>query len=71
MTAMHTTDNASELKRTLTLEYNKARQAAITTKFWKLLVGQTQQLKINFICSSVSKEAGFFIERTILLILFR
>ena len=31
MTAMHkATDNASELKRTLTLEYNKARQAAIT-----------------------------------------
>ena len=40
MTAMHkATDNASELKRTLTLEYNKARQAAITNEILEIVGG--------------------------------
>jgi F-type H+-transporting ATPase subunit gamma len=33
------TDNASELKRTLTLEYNKARQAAITNEILEIVGG--------------------------------
>lgn len=45
MTAMHkATDNASELKRTLTLEYNKARQAAITNEILEI-VGGAEALK--------------------------
>lgn len=40
MTAMHkATDNASELKRNLTLEYNKARQAAITNEILEIVGG--------------------------------
>ncbi len=40
MTAMHkATDNASELKRELTLEYNKARQAAITNEILEIVGG--------------------------------
>ncbi len=40
MTAMHkATDNASELKRTLTLEFNKARQAAITNEILEIVGG--------------------------------
>ena len=40
MTAMHkATDNAGELKRTLTLEYNKARQAAITNEILEIVGG--------------------------------
>ena len=40
MTAMHkATDNATELKRTLTLEYNKARQAAITNEILEIVGG--------------------------------
>lgn len=40
MTAMHkATDNASELKRSLTLEYNKARQAAITNEILEIVGG--------------------------------
>ena len=40
MTAMHkATDNASELKRNLTLEYNKARQAAITKEILEIVGG--------------------------------
>ena len=40
MTAMHkATDNASELKRTLTLSYNKARQAAITNEILEIVGG--------------------------------
>lgn len=40
MTAMHkATDNASELKRDLTLEYNKARQAAITNEILEIVGG--------------------------------
>jgi len=40
MTAMHkATDNASDLKRTLTLEYNKARQAAITNEILEIVGG--------------------------------
>lgn len=45
MTAMHkATDNASELKRNLTLEYNKARQAAITNEILEI-VGGAEALK--------------------------
>ena len=45
MTAMHkATDNASELKRTLTLDYNKARQAAITNEILEI-VGGAEALK--------------------------
>ena len=45
MTAMHkATDNASDLKRTLTLEYNKARQAAITNEILEI-VGGAEALK--------------------------
>ena len=41
MTAMHkATDNATELRDQLKLTYNKARQAAITMRFLKLLVVQ-------------------------------
>ena len=40
MTAMHkATDNASELKRSLTLDYNKARQAAITNEILEIVGG--------------------------------
>lgn len=40
MTAMHkATDNASELKRNLTLSYNKARQAAITSEILEIVGG--------------------------------
>lgn len=40
MTAMHkATDNASELKRSLTLSYNKARQAAITNEILEIVGG--------------------------------
>ncbi|MBT8262807.1 MAG: ATP synthase F1 subunit gamma [Bacteroidia bacterium] len=40
MTAMHkATDNASELKDDLTLEYNKARQAAITGEILEIVGG--------------------------------
>jgi|SRR5690554_399657 len=40
MTAMHkATDNASELKRDLTLSYNKARQAAITNEILEIVGG--------------------------------
>ncbi|MEL6810822.1 MAG: ATP synthase F1 subunit gamma [Bacteroidota bacterium] len=40
MTAMHkATDNASELKAALTLEYNKARQAAITGEILEIVGG--------------------------------
>lgn len=40
MTAMHkATDNASELNRNLTLEYNKARQAAITNEILEIVGG--------------------------------
>lgn len=40
MTAMHkATDNASELKKDLTLEYNKARQAAITNEILEIVGG--------------------------------
>ena len=40
MTAMHkATDNASELKRDLTLEYNKARQASITNEILEIVGG--------------------------------
>lgn len=45
MTAMHkATDNASDLKRSLTLEYNKARQAAITNEILEI-VGGAEALK--------------------------
>ena len=45
MTAMHkATDNAGELKRELTLHYNKARQAAITNEFLEI-VGGAEALK--------------------------
>lgn len=45
MTAMHkATDNASDLKRNLTLEYNKARQAAITNEILEI-VGGAEALK--------------------------
>jgi len=40
MTAMHkATDNAKELKDSLTLEYNKARQAAITNEILEIVGG--------------------------------
>jgi len=40
MTAMHkATDNAEELKRDLTLSYNKARQAAITNEILEIVGG--------------------------------
>lgn len=40
MTAMHkATDNAKELKRSLTLSYNKARQAAITSEILEIVGG--------------------------------
>ena len=40
MTAMHkATDNAKELKNDLTLEYNKARQAAITNEILEIVGG--------------------------------
>lgn len=40
MTAMHqATDNATELIRTLTLEYNKARQASITGEILEIVSG--------------------------------
>lgn len=40
MTAMHkATDNAKELKRSLTLTYNKARQAAITNEILEIVGG--------------------------------
>jgi F-type H+-transporting ATPase subunit gamma len=40
MTAMHmATDNASELIRDLTLEYNKARQASITSEILEVVSG--------------------------------
>lgn len=40
MTAMHkATDNAGELKRDLTLQYNKARQAAITNEILEIVGG--------------------------------
>ena len=40
MTAMHkATDNAAELKKELTLSYNKARQAAITTEILEIVAG--------------------------------
>jgi len=40
MTAMHkATDNAKELKRSLTLSYNKARQAAITGEILEIVGG--------------------------------
>lgn len=45
MTAMHkATDNAKELKRNLTLSYNKARQAAITNEILEI-VGGAEALK--------------------------
>ena len=40
MTAMHkATDNAGELKKELTLTYNKARQAAITAEILEIVGG--------------------------------
>ena len=40
MTAMHkATDNAGELKKELTLSYNKARQAAITGEILEIVGG--------------------------------
>jgi len=40
MTAMHkATDNASEIKKSLTLSYNKARQAAITNEILEIVGG--------------------------------
>ena len=40
MTAMHkATDNAGEMKRDLTLQYNKARQAAITNEILEIVGG--------------------------------
>lgn len=40
MTAMHkATDNAGDLKRSLTLQYNKARQAAITNEILEIVGG--------------------------------
>lgn len=45
MTAMHkATDNAKDLKRNLTLSYNKARQAAITNEILEI-VGGAEALK--------------------------
>jgi F-type H+-transporting ATPase subunit gamma len=40
MTAMHkATDNASELRRNLLLDYNKARQASITNEILEIVGG--------------------------------
>ena len=40
MTAMHkATDNASELVKDLTLDYNKARQASITNEILEIVSG--------------------------------
>lgn len=40
MTAMKTaTDNANELVKTLTLEYNRARQASITQEITEIVSG--------------------------------
>ena len=40
MTAMHAaTDNATELIRELTLQYNKARQASITNQIMEVVSG--------------------------------
>ena len=40
MTAMHqATDNAGALAKDLTLQYNKARQAAITTEILEIVGG--------------------------------
>jgi F-type H+-transporting ATPase subunit gamma len=40
MTAMHkATDNASDMKRDLTLQYNKARQASITNEILEIVGG--------------------------------
>jgi F-type H+-transporting ATPase subunit gamma len=40
MTAMHkATDNAAEMKKNLTLGYNKARQAAITSEILEIVGG--------------------------------
>jgi F-type H+-transporting ATPase subunit gamma len=40
MTAMHkATDNAGEIKKELTLQYNKARQAAITGEILEIVGG--------------------------------
>ena len=40
MTAMHkATDNAKELKKELTIGYNKARQAAITSEILEIVGG--------------------------------
>ena len=40
MTAMHkATDNASELRKSLKLSYNKARQAAITNEILEIVGG--------------------------------
>jgi F-type H+-transporting ATPase subunit gamma len=45
MTAMHkATDNAGEMKDELTLQYNKARQAAITGEILEI-VGGAEALK--------------------------
>ncbi len=45
MTAMHkATDNAAEMKKTLTIGYNKARQAAITSEILEI-VGGAEALK--------------------------
>jgi F-type H+-transporting ATPase subunit gamma len=45
MTAMHkATDNAKEMKKTLTIGYNKARQAAITSEILEI-VGGAEALK--------------------------
>ncbi len=47
MTAMHkATDNATEMIRKLTLEYNKARQAAITKEILEIVAG-AEALKHN------------------------
>ena len=40
MRGMHkATDNAGDLKRSLTLQYNKARQAAITNEILEIVGG--------------------------------
>jgi len=40
MTSMHqATDNATEMIRNLTLDYNKARQAAITNELIEIVAG--------------------------------
>jgi len=40
MTAMHkATDNAKEMKKSLTIGYNKARQAAITSEILEIVGG--------------------------------